>query len=174
MPKTFFGRLAIVRPSSTPPATPAAAPSVPVATGTPIARPAPTAVSRTPLAAEEMVSPARSRALASDPFPRELPLDRGRELPALPRVRLAAVLLAAVAPLPLEELRLEELDEPPRDCADRARLAAAEDCGLLPSPPLFRARDAACVELESDPPPLELRAGPRDLVVRRCVAVAIF
>jgi hypothetical protein len=35
MPRTFLGRLAIVRPSSTPPAIPAAAPNVPVAAGTP-------------------------------------------------------------------------------------------------------------------------------------------
>jgi hypothetical protein len=117
-----------------------------------------------------MVSVARSRALVSAP----LPLGCEREPPlALPRVRLADLRLAAAALLPLEELRLEALDDPPRDREDRARLAAAEDCGLLPSPPLLLARDAPCEEEgeEADPLPLELRAVFRD--ASRCVAVAI-
>jgi hypothetical protein len=74
------------------------------------------AVSRTLPAADEIVSVARSRALVSEPEP--LPFDRDRE-PALarPRVRLAEARLV--------ELGLDELEEPPRDREDRARLAAA-------------------------------------------------
>jgi hypothetical protein len=126
-------------------------------------------VSRTLLAAEEMVSVARSRAPASDSSPPDC--ERGLPL-ALPRVRLAGVRLAP-APLPLEELRPEDRDDPPRERDDRARLAAAEACGPLPSPPLLPACDAPCVEAEPDSFPLEPRA-LRDLVLSRCVAVAIF
>jgi hypothetical protein len=124
-------------------------------------------VSRTLLAAEEMVPATRSPALV----PVLLPLDREREPPLpLPRVRLADVRFTAVALLSLEELRLGDFDDPPRDREDRGRRVAAEACGRLPSPPLLAARGAPCVDSESDALPL----GPRALrdLASRCVAIS--
>lgn len=103
------------------------------------------------------MSVARSRALVAS-----LPLDRELVL-VLPRVRLAVVRFA--------ELRLEELDDLPREREDRARLAAAEARGLLPSPPLSRERDAPCADPASDAFRLDLRLC--DVLAARCVAVAI-
>jgi hypothetical protein len=126
------------------------------------------AVSRTLLAAEEMVSAARSRALVSEPLLLGRERDRAAELARLrlarPRVRLGEVRLA--------ESGLDELDDPPRDREDRARLAAAVACGLRPSLPLLPAFEAPCPALESDALPLEPRV-LRDVAALRCVVAAI-
>jgi hypothetical protein len=186
-PRIFLGRLPTVRPSRTPPATPAIAPSAPVATPTPIVLPL-GALSRTPLAADEAVWEARSRPLApADPFLDLVDpfLDLVRELSgALPRVRLAVAAAARFVPdalaldaLPLDELGdrlpLDELGDLDRDLDPRAAAAADDAWELLPSPPLLPAREAPLAESEAGALPLDCGVVLRDVVPLRCVAGAI-
>src|SRR5256885_17249371 len=177
-PRIFLGRLPTVRPSRTPPATPAFAPSAPVATPTPIVLPL-GALSRTPLAADETVSEARSRPLApADPFLDLVDpfLDLVRELPgALPRVRLAVAAAPRFVPdaLALDALPLDELGDFERDLDPRAAAAADDAWELLPSPPLLPAREAPLGEPEAGALPLDCGVVLLDVVPLRCVSVAI-
>jgi hypothetical protein len=141
-------------------------------------------VSRTPPAAEEIVSLARSRALVVPPplFEREPFVERdparGFELVALrPRVRFAAlplfvVLLLEARRVPPEALRPEEREAPERPFDERADLAAAEERVLFDSPPLLPALPVAGAD-----PECGARADfccARAGALLRCVAVAMY